>query len=52
MDDFYEYPRSELEQLVTRFIAEHKIKAQYGKDTEGLFVVQFLVKEDTDDAEI
>lgn len=50
MDDFYVYPRSELEQLVTRFIVEHKIKAHYGKDTEGLFIVQFLVEEEEVDA--
>ena len=50
MDEFYVYPRSELEQLVTRFIVENKIKAQYGKDTEGLFIVQFLVVEEEVDA--
>jgi len=50
MEDFYVYPRSELEQLVTRFIVENKIKAQYGKDTEGLFIVQFLVEEEEVDA--
>tara|TARA_R100000231_G_scaffold1605_1_gene2722 strand:- start:547 stop:705 length:159 start_codon:yes stop_codon:yes gene_type:complete len=40
------YPRSKVEQLVTDFIEEHKIYAQYGKDSEGLFNVQILVKED------
>ena len=38
-------PRPEVEQLVVDFIEEHKIYAQYGKDFEGLFNVQFLVKE-------
>ena len=38
-------PRPEVEQLVVDFIEEHKIYAQYGKDTEGLFNVQFLVEE-------
>tara|TARA_R100000231_G_scaffold61620_1_gene50195 strand:+ start:160 stop:318 length:159 start_codon:yes stop_codon:yes gene_type:complete len=39
------YPRSKVEKLITDFIEEHKIYAQYGKDSEGLFNVQFLVKE-------
>ena len=40
------YSRSKVEKLVTNFIEEHKIYAQYGKDQEGLFNVQFLVEED------
>ena len=40
------YPRSKVEKLVTDFIVKHKIHAQYGKDQEGLFNVQFLVQED------
>ena len=40
------YPRSKVEKLVTDFIEEHKIYAIYGKDTTGLFNVQFLVDED------
>ena len=40
------YPRSKVEKLVTDFIEDHKIYAQYGKDSEGLFNVQFLVEED------
>ena len=39
------YPRSKVEKLLTDFIEEHKIYAQYGKDSEGLFNVQFLVEE-------
>ena len=42
------YPRSKVETLVTDFIEEHKIYAQYGKDSEGLFNVQFLVEEKND----
>ena len=43
------YPRSKVEKLVTDFIEKHKIYAQYGKDTEGLFNVQFLVEEKEDE---
>ena len=43
------YPRSKVEKLVTDFIEEHKIYAQYGKDSEGLFNVQFLVEEEIND---
>ena len=39
-------PRSKVEKLVIEFIEEHKIYAQYGKDSEGLFNVQFLVEEE------
>ena len=42
------YPRSKVEKLLVDFIEEHKIYAQYGKDTEGLFNVQFLVEEEID----
>ena len=47
MNDFKIRPRSEVEELVTKFIVDNKIHAQYGKDTEGLFIVQFLVEEIT-----
>ena len=43
------YSRSKVAQLVTDFIEEHKIYGQYGKDSEGLFIVQFLVEEEIDD---
>jgi len=43
------YRRSKVEKLVTDFIEEHKIYAQYGKDSEGLFNVQFLVEEEEDE---
>ena len=48
MNDYKIKPRSEVEELVTKFIVDNKIHAQYGKDTEGLFIVQFLVEEDED----
>jgi hypothetical protein len=48
MDDFKIRPRSEVEELVTKFVVDNNIHAQYGKDTEGLFIVQFLVEEDDD----
>ena len=48
MNDYKIKPRSEVEELVTKFIVDNKIHAQYGKDTEGLFIVQFLVEEDKD----
>ena len=49
IDDKYKiYPRSKVEKLVTDFIKEHKIYAQYGKDSEGLFEVKFLVEEEID----
>ena len=49
MNKYKIYPRSMVEKLVTDFIEEHKIYAQYGKDSEGLFNVQFLVEEEIDD---
>jgi len=39
-------PRSEVEKLVTDFVEENKISATYGKDSEGLFVVNFVVDEE------
>ena len=47
--DYKIYSRSKVEKLVTDFIEEHKIYAQYGKDSEGLFNVQFLVEEKEDE---
>tara|TARA_A100001515_G_C4447013_1_gene168920 strand:+ start:96 stop:428 length:333 start_codon:yes stop_codon:yes gene_type:complete len=38
--------RFEVEKLVTHFIEENNIAATYGKDSEGLFVVNFLVEEE------
>ena len=49
IDEYKIYPRSKVEKLVIDFIESHKIYAQYGKDSEGLFNVQFLVEEEIDD---
>ena len=46
MNKYKVYPRSKVEKLVIEFIEEHKIYAQYGKASEGLFNVQFLVEEE------
>ena len=43
------YPRSKVEKLVTDFIEEHKIYAEYGTDDDGVFEVQFIVEEDEDE---
>jgi hypothetical protein len=39
-------PRSEVENLVLKFVEKNKIYAIYGKDTEGIFEVKFVVKEE------
>ena len=49
MSDYKILPRSKVEQLVISFIEKHKIYAEYGKDSEGLFVVNFVVEEEQDD---
>ena len=38
--------RSKVEKLVTDFIEEHKIYAEYGTDDQGIFEVRFIVEED------
>ena len=43
------YPRSKVHKLIVDFIEKHKIHAQYGNDSEGLLVVQFLVDEEYED---
>jgi hypothetical protein len=40
------YPRSKVHELIVDFIEKNKIHAQYGNDSEGLLVVQFLVEEE------
>ena len=39
-------PRSKVENLVLKFVEKNKIYAIYGKDTEGIFEVKFVVKEE------
>ena len=48
MTNYKIYPRSKVEKLLAEFIEKNTIYAQYGKDTEGLFNVQFLVEEEND----
>ena len=48
MSEYKILPRSEVEELVTSFVVKNKIYAEYGKDTEGLFIVRFVVEEETD----
>ena len=40
------YPRSKVEKLVTDFIEEHKIYAEYGVDDDSIFEVRFIVEEE------
>ena len=47
--DYKIYPRSKVEKLVTDFIEEHKLDAQFVQQTEGLTYVRFVVEEDEDD---
>ena len=49
MSDFKVRPRSEVEELVTTFIVENKMSAYYGKDTDGVFVVHYMVEEEPDE---
>ena len=42
-------PHSEVEDMVRNFIIDNNIYAQYGKDSEGLFQVNFVVEEETED---
>ena len=42
-------PRSEVEEMVRNFVIDNNIYAQYGKDTEGLFQVNFVVEEEKED---
>jgi len=48
MTEYKIYPRSKIEKLLVEFIEKNSIYAQYGKDTEGIFNVQFIVEEDND----
>ena len=41
--------RSEVEEMVRNFVADNNVEAVYGKDTEGLFIVHFLVDEDDEE---
>jgi len=41
--------RSKLEKLITDFIEEHKLDAEFVQQTEGLTYVRFVVEEDEED---
>ena len=44
------YPRSKVEKLVTNFIEEHKLDAEFvNSPCEGLEYVRFCVEEDIDE---
>ena len=43
------YPRSKVEKLITEFVEEHKLDAQFVQQMEGLTYVRFVVEEDEDD---
>jgi len=40
------YPRSKVEKLITDFVVEHDLDAQFVQQTEGLTYVRFVVEED------
>ena len=40
------YTRSKLEKLITDFVIEHNLDAQFVQQTEGLTYVRFVVEED------
>ena len=39
--------RSELEKLITNFVIEHDLDAQFVQQTEGLTYVRFVIEEDS-----
>ena len=41
--------RSKLEKLISEFVEEHKLDAQFVQQTEGLTYVRFCVEEDPSD---
>ena len=44
------YPRSKVVQLITDFIKEHKLDAEFvNSPCEGLEYVRFVIEEDEDD---
>ena len=46
---YHEHTREYTEKLVIDFINKNQILATYGKDSEGIFQVNFLVKENEDE---
>tara|TARA_Y100000356_G_scaffold109543_1_gene96167 strand:+ start:132 stop:266 length:135 start_codon:yes stop_codon:yes gene_type:complete len=41
--------RSKLEKLITEFVIEHNLDAQFVQQIEGLTYVRFVVEEDKED---
>tara|TARA_R100001163_G_C5023862_1_gene165955 strand:+ start:151 stop:285 length:135 start_codon:yes stop_codon:yes gene_type:complete len=41
--------RSKLEKLITEFVIEHNLDAQFVQQIEGLTYVRFVVEEDEED---
>mgnify|MGYP003145663702 FL=1 len=48
-NEYNYYPRSKLEKLITDFVVEHNLDAQFVQQMEGLTYVRFVVEEDEDD---
>ena len=46
LNEYKIYPRSKVEKLITDFVTEHKLDAQFVQQTEGLTYVRFVVEED------
>ena len=44
--EYRNYTRSELEKLITDFVIEHNLDAQFVQQTEGLTYVRVIVEED------
>ena len=45
-NEYNYYPRSKVEKLITDFVVEHNLDAQFVQQTEGLTYVRFVVEED------
>ena len=43
--DYKILPRGQVEKLVLGFVEKHKLYAEYGRNDEGIFQVNFLVDE-------
>ena len=41
-------PRSEVREMVRNFVIDNNIYAKFGTDSEGLFQVNFVVEEETE----
>ena len=48
-NEYNYYPRSKVEKLITDFVTEHKLDAQFVQQMEGLTYVRFVVEEEHED---